>query len=67
MGGSQNQGSQQNQHKIKLTKLRRTKLLTQKRKAIPRYPTMMVTGNPGSQQSHRKVNVATLRKTKLGG
>ena len=44
--------------------MRKTKLLTQKRRHLTRYA-KAETRNRGSQQSHRKPNLAKLRKTKL--
>ena len=47
-----------------LAKLRKTKLLTQKRRLLTRYA-KTGTRNRGSQQNHRETNLAKLRKTKL--
>ena len=64
IAGTRNRGSQQNHRKTNLAKLRKTKLLTQKRKRLTRYAETG-TRNRGSQQNHRKTNLAKLRKTKL--
>ena len=63
-GDTEPRGSQQNHRKTNLAKLRKTKLLTQKRRLLTRYA-KTGTRNRGSQQNHRKINLAKLRKTKL--
>ena len=64
VAGARDTGSQQSHCKTNLAKLRKTKLLTQKRKLLTCY-SMTGTRNRGSQQNHRKTNLAKLRKTKL--